>query len=168
MPWETWPPLTTSYTEKCLCLTIIAIVYRFSMLSCKRAAVKHCVSVFARTAVRGGRISRGSQTRVAQWWGEWSSWSTCSRTCGGGVRSQERHCLQQRYTALRYYTSSFRSSSPKEKWPSDSVLIRGDRSDALCKVLHYGLRAVNLTLLWTHFSHRVMSLTINLKVTKLI
>uniref|UniRef100_A0A8C2AMJ6 Si:ch211-267e7.3 n=1 Tax=Cyprinus carpio TaxID=7962 RepID=A0A8C2AMJ6_CYPCA len=48
---------------------------------------------------------------VAQWWGEWSSWSTCSRTCGGGVRSQERHCLQQRYTALRYYTSSFRSSS---------------------------------------------------------
>ncbi|XP_078499762.1 ADAMTS-like protein 2 isoform X1 [Lissotriton helveticus] len=30
------------------------------------------------------------------WWGEWSSWSTCSRTCGGGVMSQERHCLRQR------------------------------------------------------------------------
>lgn len=63
VPRESWQLLPTSYTEKSLCLTIIAIVYRFSMLSCKCAAVKHCVSVFARTAVRGGRISRGSQTR---------------------------------------------------------------------------------------------------------
>uniref|UniRef100_A0A3Q3IKL8 PLAC domain-containing protein n=1 Tax=Monopterus albus TaxID=43700 RepID=A0A3Q3IKL8_MONAL len=30
-----------------------------------------------------------------QWWGEWSTWSSCSRSCGGGVRSQERHCLIQ-------------------------------------------------------------------------
>ncbi|KAF1469391.1 ADAMTS-like protein 2, partial [Eudyptula minor novaehollandiae] len=30
------------------------------------------------------------------WWGEWSSWSTCSRSCGGGVMSRERHCLRQR------------------------------------------------------------------------
>uniref|UniRef100_A0A8C3GRC9 PLAC domain-containing protein n=1 Tax=Cairina moschata TaxID=8855 RepID=A0A8C3GRC9_CAIMO len=34
---------------------------------------------------------------VTKWWGEWSSWSTCSRSCGGGVMSQERHCLRQRY-----------------------------------------------------------------------
>ncbi|CAN0222780.1 unnamed protein product [Bubo scandiacus] len=33
---------------------------------------------------------------VTKWWGEWSSWSTCSRSCGGGVMSRERHCLQQR------------------------------------------------------------------------
>uniref|UniRef100_A0A673LM56 ADAMTS-like 2 n=1 Tax=Sinocyclocheilus rhinocerous TaxID=307959 RepID=A0A673LM56_9TELE len=30
------------------------------------------------------------------WWGEWTKWTACTRTCGGGVMSQERHCLQQR------------------------------------------------------------------------
>ncbi|PIK50581.1 putative A disintegrin and metalloproteinase with thrombospondin motifs 7 [Apostichopus japonicus] len=25
-------------------------------------------------------------------WGEWGEWSQCSRTCGGGVMIQERHC----------------------------------------------------------------------------
>uniref|UniRef100_A0AAY4DYH8 PLAC domain-containing protein n=1 Tax=Denticeps clupeoides TaxID=299321 RepID=A0AAY4DYH8_9TELE len=30
------------------------------------------------------------------WWGEWAKWSACTRTCGGGVMSQERHCLKQR------------------------------------------------------------------------
>uniref|UniRef100_A0A3P9AEB0 PLAC domain-containing protein n=1 Tax=Esox lucius TaxID=8010 RepID=A0A3P9AEB0_ESOLU len=64
--------------------------------------------------------SQGQQSQglpsddVAQWWGEWSSWSTCSRTCGGGVRSQERHCLQQRLTATQNINSSFCVGSPKQ------------------------------------------------------
>ncbi|KAJ8012291.1 hypothetical protein DPEC_G00067140 [Dallia pectoralis] len=64
--------------------------------------------------------SQGQQTlgeqpdEVAQWWGEWTSWSTCSRTCGGGVRSQERHCLQQRLTATQNINSSFCVGSPKQ------------------------------------------------------
>ncbi|KFU90565.1 ADAMTS-like 2, partial [Chaetura pelagica] len=30
------------------------------------------------------------------WWGEWTKWTACTRTCGGGIKSQERHCLRQR------------------------------------------------------------------------
>ncbi|XP_052504603.1 ADAMTS-like protein 2 isoform X2 [Budorcas taxicolor] len=33
---------------------------------------------------------------TAYWWGEWTKWTACSRSCGVGVTSQERHCLQQR------------------------------------------------------------------------
>ncbi|KAG8142141.1 hypothetical protein E2320_006761, partial [Naja naja] len=33
---------------------------------------------------------------MAYWWGEWTKWAACTRTCGGGIRFQERHCLQQR------------------------------------------------------------------------
>ncbi|KAM4663365.1 ADAMTS-like protein 2 [Discoglossus pictus] len=34
------------------------------------------------------------------WWGEWTKWTACTRTCGGGVKSQERHCLRQRRKTL--------------------------------------------------------------------
>ncbi|XP_018601974.1 ADAMTS-like protein 2 [Scleropages formosus] len=33
------------------------------------------------------------------WWGEWAKWTACTRTCGGGVMFQERHCLKQRKKA---------------------------------------------------------------------
>ncbi|XP_053414372.1 ADAMTS-like protein 2 isoform X2 [Nycticebus coucang] len=38
----------------------------------------------------------GGTDATAYWWGEWTKWTACSRSCGGGVMSQERHCLQQR------------------------------------------------------------------------
>uniref|UniRef100_A0A4W3H0G3 Si:ch211-267e7.3 n=1 Tax=Callorhinchus milii TaxID=7868 RepID=A0A4W3H0G3_CALMI len=44
----------------------------------------------------GTESDQSREEDVAQWWGEWSSWSTCTRTCGGGIKTQERHCLQQR------------------------------------------------------------------------
>nr|XP_028588227.1 ADAMTS-like protein 2 isoform X1 [Podarcis muralis] len=43
---------------------------------------------------------------VTKWWGEWGSWSTCSRTCGGGVMSRERHCLRQRLQVSQGTNSS--------------------------------------------------------------
>ncbi|XP_036941017.1 ADAMTS-like protein 2 isoform X2 [Acanthopagrus latus] len=51
---------------------------------------------------------------VFQWWGEWSSWSSCSRSCGGGVRSQERHCLIQRLSTTQNVNSSYCVGSPKK------------------------------------------------------
>nr|XP_058148844.1 ADAMTS-like protein 2 isoform X5 [Dasypus novemcinctus] len=38
----------------------------------------------------------GGADATASWWGEWTKWTACSRSCGAGVTSQERHCLQQR------------------------------------------------------------------------
>ncbi|KAM9323062.1 ADAMTS-like protein 2 [Pholidichthys leucotaenia] len=51
---------------------------------------------------------------VFQWWGEWSSWSSCSRSCEGGVRSQERHCLIQRLSTTQNVNSSYCTGSPKK------------------------------------------------------
>ncbi|KAK1875253.1 ADAMTS-like protein 2, partial [Dissostichus eleginoides] len=51
---------------------------------------------------------------VFQWWGEWSSWSSCSRSCGGGVRSQDRHCLIQRLSTTQNINSSYCVGSPKQ------------------------------------------------------
>ncbi|XP_023253989.1 ADAMTS-like protein 2 [Seriola lalandi dorsalis] len=55
-----------------------------------------------------------NKEEVFQWWGEWSSWSSCSRSCGGGVRSQERHCLIQRLSTTQNINSSYCVGSPKQ------------------------------------------------------
>uniref|UniRef100_A0A8D0CA45 ADAMTS like 2 n=1 Tax=Salvator merianae TaxID=96440 RepID=A0A8D0CA45_SALMN len=40
-------------------------------------------------------LEEGAGT-TTYWWGEWTKWTACTRTCGGGVKSQDRHCLRQR------------------------------------------------------------------------
>ncbi|XP_038072941.1 thrombospondin type-1 domain-containing protein 4-like [Patiria miniata] len=43
------------------------------------------------------REKRGLMSRppVLSYWGNWESWSACSRTCGGGVAAQSRVCLMR-------------------------------------------------------------------------
>ncbi|XP_056280131.1 ADAMTS-like protein 2 isoform X4 [Pseudoliparis swirei] len=62
----------------------------------------------------GHNVKQTSRKEVFQWWGEWSSWSSCSRSCGGGVRSQERHCLVQRLSTTHNVNSSYCAGSPKQ------------------------------------------------------
>ncbi|KAM5331324.1 ADAMTS-like protein 2 isoform 2-T2 [Glossophaga mutica] len=66
------------------------------------------VALVARTVVSSGAMDRsptasspeGGLDATAYWWGEWTKWTACSRSCGVGVMSRERHCLQQRRTSV--------------------------------------------------------------------
>uniref|UniRef100_A0AAR2IZN6 PLAC domain-containing protein n=1 Tax=Pygocentrus nattereri TaxID=42514 RepID=A0AAR2IZN6_PYGNA len=75
------------------------------------------------------QIPTNGTCKVAQWWGEWSSWSTCSWTCGGGVRSQERHCLQQS-GALQ--SLEFNGINDVLSCPDDYISISNKPCDLQC------------------------------------
>ncbi|KAM3865652.1 ADAMTS-like protein 2 [Diretmus argenteus] len=70
--------------------------------------------IHPQTLSHGRQTDKQTQGEVFQWWGEWSSWSSCSRSCGGGVRSQERHCLIQRLSTTQNINSSYCVGSPKQ------------------------------------------------------
>ncbi|XP_060697223.1 ADAMTS-like protein 2 [Hemiscyllium ocellatum] len=50
---------------------------------------------------------------TAFWWGEWAKWTGCTRTCGGGIKTQERHCLQQRRLAVLGADNQTCNGTPK-------------------------------------------------------
>ncbi|XP_049751961.1 ADAMTS-like protein 2 isoform X2 [Elephas maximus indicus] len=70
-------------------------------------------SLLAMVLVAGGAVATGTTDNsptsnsleggtdaTAYWWGEWTKWTACSRSCGDGVMSQDRHCLQQRRKSI--------------------------------------------------------------------
>ncbi|XP_015449621.1 ADAMTS-like protein 2 [Pteropus alecto] len=82
-------------------------------MDCRRQPSCWAWSLLATALVAGGAASIGATDNsptsnsleggvdaTAYWWGEWTKWTACSRSCGAGVTSQERHCLQQRRTAV--------------------------------------------------------------------
>ncbi|XP_035771708.1 ADAMTS-like protein 2, partial [Neolamprologus brichardi] len=92
----------------------------------------------------------GKQTgkkEVFQWWGEWSTWSSCSRSCGGGVRSQERHCLMQRCPSTsvsfkQHQCSQFNSKAFGRRYyqwiplyPADYISISNRPCDLQCTTI---------------------------------
>ena len=40
----------------------------------------------------GAREVKTCQTKYCHGWGEWSDWTACSRTCGGGMKARTRNC----------------------------------------------------------------------------
>lgn len=44
----------------------------------------------------------GARQRAYPRWGNWGKWSDCSRSCGGGVRFQQRKCIN-RWVLICYY-----------------------------------------------------------------
>nr|XP_033816960.1 ADAMTS-like protein 2 isoform X2 [Geotrypetes seraphini] len=64
------------------------------------------------TAQNSNSLEQGSEV-TAHWWGEWTKWTACTRTCGGGVKSQERHCLQQRRKSVNGAGNKTCSGTPK-------------------------------------------------------
>ncbi|XP_019495009.1 PREDICTED: ADAMTS-like protein 2 isoform X3 [Hipposideros armiger] len=82
-------------------------------MDCRRQPSCWAWSLLAMALTAGGVASTGATDNsptsnsleggvdaTAYWWGEWTKWTACSRSCGAGVTSQERHCLQQRRTSV--------------------------------------------------------------------
>lgn len=71
------------------------------------------------------------------WWGEWAKWTACTRTCGGGVMSQERHCLKQRcapHTHTQARTQTHTSLLANLGFDQHKLLICCYFSKCLCSV----------------------------------
>ncbi|XP_009186175.2 ADAMTS-like protein 2 isoform X1 [Papio anubis] len=66
---------------------------------------------------------------TAFWWGEWTKWTACSRSCGGGVTSQERHCLKQ--SSHSEHLSARRKSAPG---PGNRTCTGTSKRYQLCRV----------------------------------
>ena len=52
------------------------------------------------TLMAVGASSDAPTTSLMPTWGEWSNWTECSRTCGGGRQSRVRECLSNGRTTL--------------------------------------------------------------------
>ncbi|XP_039759355.1 thrombospondin type-1 domain-containing protein 4-like isoform X2 [Pararge aegeria] len=62
--------------------------------------------IYAQTSTEVGlqqpHTTQASRTNATTYaWSSWGVWSACSRTCGGGVAVQERHCLPRDPTRWR-------------------------------------------------------------------
>lgn len=65
-----------------------------------------CVFVFQEDGAASNSLEEELEV-TTYWWGEWAKWTACTRTCGGGVMSQERHCLKQRSVPTSFTEQNF-------------------------------------------------------------
>ncbi|XP_072422234.1 ADAMTS-like protein 2 isoform X1 [Chiloscyllium punctatum] len=57
--------------------------------------IENVATVVIHQAMQTSNSLEEGLDNTAFWWGEWAKWTGCTRTCGGGIKTQERHCLQQ-------------------------------------------------------------------------
>lgn len=51
-------------------------------------------------------LKKTPKTAVGEW-SAWSLWTPCSRSCGGGVTQQTRHCISRPAADLRFVRFDF-------------------------------------------------------------
>nr|XP_053653698.1 A disintegrin and metalloproteinase with thrombospondin motifs 9-like isoform X1 [Cherax quadricarinatus] len=83
-------------------------------------------------------------------WGEWLEWSSCSRTCGVGVRSSTRHCTAPKPSYGGYYCTGERvryESCIMQPCPPDAIDFRTQQ----CQVYNnknFGLPDIPEDVIW--------------------
>ncbi|XP_026742853.1 thrombospondin type-1 domain-containing protein 4-like [Trichoplusia ni] len=73
-----------------------------TFLACSRDPLTYAQTTSTEVGRPVQRTTEAIRTNTTMYaWSSWGTWSACSKTCGGGVAVQERHCLPRDPARLR-------------------------------------------------------------------
>lgn len=98
-------------------------------LSCSRSLYWFSLTSFKVHNMYRDRILKKTPKTVGVW-SAWSPWTACSRSCGGGITQQTRHCVTRPADSRLVHIFNF------EPWMSAIVHVR-DLLLIYCIISHY-------------------------------